>query len=355
MNIISIVGTRPQFVKMALVSKELNKYHTEKIIHTGQHYDKTMSHLFFDELNIKKPDYNLNIGSASHGTQTGKMLIEIEKVLLKEKPDLVLIYGDTNSTLSGALAASKLHIKIGHIEAGLRSFDKYMPEEINRILTDHISNLYFCPTKSSIKLLNNEGIKNNIFFTGDVMYDSVISNLKIAKNNSTILKNYKLLNKNYILVTIHRASNTNNKNNLIPILNTLLQSNEQFIFPLHPRTEKYMRNYNIYNKIKLSSNILLTKPLGYLDMIMLESSAKKIITDSGGVQKEAYFLKVPCITLRNETEWIETVKDRWNILVGNDTKKILDAIVNFNPKTKQHNYFGNGNAAKNIAEIINNL
>ncbi|MCK5475608.1 MAG: UDP-N-acetylglucosamine 2-epimerase (non-hydrolyzing) [Candidatus Pacebacteria bacterium] len=355
MKIISIVGARPQFIKIASLSKKLRKKHKEITIHTGQHYDTEMSQLFFDELKISKPNYNLEVGSGNHGQQTGKMLIEIEKILIKEKPNLVLVYGDTNSTLAGALAASKLHITIGHIEAGLRSFQKTMPEEINRVVTDHISDLFFCPTINAINLLKKEGITKKVYFTGDVMYDSVKQNIKISQNTSGILKRLKVKSKKYILATIHRTINTDNKQNLESIFDAFILSNKKIIIPLHPRTEKFIKRYKLYDKIISAKNIIMIKPLGYLDMLELEENAEKIITDSGGIQKEAYFLKTPCITLRNETEWIETVKDKWNILVGNDKTKILNAIESFETKTAQHNYFGDGNAAKEITNIIDNL
>ena len=355
MKIISIVGARPQFIKIASLSKKLRKKHKEIVIHTGQHYDTEMSQLFFDELKINKPDYNLGVGSGNHGQQTGEMLIGIEKILIKEKPNLVLVYGDTNSTLAGALAASKLHIAIGHIEAGLRSFQKTMPEEINRIVTDHISDLFFCPTINAVNLLKKEGITKKVYFTGDVMYDSVKQNIKISQNTSNILKRLEVKNKEYILATIHRTINTDNKQNLRSIFDAFILSNKKIVIPLHPRTKKFIKRYKLYDKIISAKNIIIIEPSGYLDMLELEKNAEKIITDSGGIQKEAYFLKTPCITLRNETEWIETVKDKWNILVGNDKTKILRAIESFKAETTQHNYFGYGNAAKEITNIIDNL
>jgi len=355
MKIVSIVGARPQFIKIAPLSKELKKKHQEIIIHTGQHYNSRMSQLFFDELKINKPDYNLKIGSGNHSKQTGEMLIKIGEILIKEKPNLVLVYGDTNSTLAGALAASKLHITIGHIEAGLRSFKKTMPEEINRIITDHISDLFFCPTQNAVDLLKKEGITKRVYFTGDVMYDSTIQNIKVAWKKSTIMEKLNIVTNEYLLVTVHRAENTDNEKNLISIFNAFLKNDQKIIIPLHPRTLKYIKLYGLYNKIKRSKNIIIINPVSYLDMLMLEKNAKKVITDSGGVQKEAYFLKTPCITLRNETEWIETVKDKWNILVSCNKNKISQAIERFNPKTAQHNYFGNGDAVKKIVSIINKI
>jgi len=353
MKIVTIIGARPQFIKMAPVSKELRKHFNEVIIHTGQHYDYEMSKIFFEQLNIPKPDYYLGVGSGPHGYQTGEMIKRIEKVLIKEKPNLVLVYGDTNSTLAGALAAVKLHIKVAHVEAGLRSFDKKMPEEINRVIADHISDLLFCPTKTAVKNLRNEGIKNGVYLTGDVMFDALLTNIKIAEQKSKILEKLGLKLKNYYLATVHRAENTDNRKNLENIINAFIESEELIVFPAHPRTIKFLKIYKLLNKIENADNIFLIKPVSYLDMLMLEKNAKKIITDSGGVQKEAYFLKVPCITLRNRTEWIETVEDGWNILVGANRERIIKAIKEFEPQGKTYFYrFGNGKASKKISKII---
>jgi UDP-N-acetylglucosamine 2-epimerase (non-hydrolysing) len=354
MRIASIVGVRPQFVKASVVSRELRKNNEEILIHTGQHYDYQMNKVFFEELNIPEPDYHLDIGSGSHGYQTGEMLKKIEEVLIKEKPDLVLTYGDTNSTLAGALAASKLHIKTAHIESGLRSFDKSMPEEINRIVTDHCSDILFCPTTTAIENLKKEGIEKNVYLTGDVMVDSLLYNREIAENKSTILNDLGLKSKGYIVVTIHRASNTNNEQNLKNIVNAFSELKETIVFPLHPRTDKFLKKYGLYDKLK--SSVILIEPLGSFEFIKLMNNAKMILTDSGGVQKEAYVLKVPCITLRENTEWVETVNDEWNVLVGTDKEKIVRTIKKFQPILEKHrNRFGNGDASKNILSIIDNL
>ncbi len=350
MKIVSIVGARPQFIKCAPVSKELRKNHHELLVHTGQHYDEEMSKLFFDELQIPKPEHNLGVGSGLHGKQTGEMLIEIEKILLDERPDVVLIYGDTNSTVAGALAAAKLHIAIGHVEAGLRSFDKSMPEEINRIISDHVSDILFVPTSTGVKNLKREGITKGVYHIGDVMYDALLNNIKIAEKKSDILKKLDLKKKDYLLATVHRPSNTDNKENLLSILEGFSEINEKIVFPIHPRTKKFIDNHNLKNKI--GKNILIIEPVGYLDFIMLEKNALKILTDSGGIQKEAYMLKVPCITLRENTEWIETVKDEWNVLVGANKQNIVNAVHSFSPKEKQNNHFGDGNASKKIKEIL---
>lgn len=351
MKILSIVGARPQFIKAAAVSNVLRTEHEEVLIHTGQHYDENMSKIFFDELEIPKPDYDLGIGSGGHGVQTGNMLVKLEEIYLKEKPDLVLVYGDTNSTLAGALCASKLLIPVAHVEAGLRSFNKRMPEEQNRILTDHISSLLFVPTNTAIENLKNEGISTNIYNVGDVMYDAVKHFTSIAKEKSNILDELALDKREYILTTIHRAENTNDINRLSDIISALNKSKDKFILPLHPRTKKYIESYNL----KLNKNITIIEPVGYLDMINLEMNANKIVTDSGGVQKEAYFMSKPCITLREETEWIETIEAGWNILVGTNTDMITNAIADFYPTKNRIDIFGDGNAAYKILDIINQL
>jgi len=349
MKIASIVGARPQFIKASVISKEVRKNYEEILIHTGQHYDYEMSKLFFDQLDIPIPNYNLEVGSGNQGVQTAKTLKRIEEVLIKEKPDFVLVYGDTNATIAGALASVKMHIPIGHVEAGLRSFDKSMPEEINRILTDHCSNLLFAPTQIALENLKKEGITKGVYLTGDVMYDVLINNLKKAEK-SNILNKLDIKPKEYFLITIHRQSNTDNLDNLVKILDALTESNEKLIFPIHPRTKKYIEQNNL--KTHIGENINLMKPIGYFDFIWLQKNAKKIITDSGGIQKEAYIFEVPCITIRENTEWIETVDDKWNILVGANKEKIIDSIKNFKPFSQQRKLFGNGSASKKIINII---
>jgi UDP-GlcNAc3NAcA epimerase len=347
-KIITILGARPQFIKAAAVSSVFGKYFDEILVHTGQHYDANMSDVFFDELGIPHPKYHLNVGSGSHGAMTGAMLTAIEEVLLKEQPDFVMVYGDTNSTIAGALAASKLLIPVIHVEAGLRSFNKAMPEEQNRILTDHISDLLFVPTQTAIDNLLREGITKGVYNVGDVMYDGILHFSKIAQEKSTILTDLGISENNYLLCTIHRAENTNDIERLKGIVKGLNDSGEQIVLPLHPRTQKYLTDY----QIELGSNIRVIEPVGYLDMVRLETGAKKIVTDSGGVQKEAFFLAKPCITMRDETEWVETVENGWNRIVGADASKIADAIRSFEPSAERQAYFGNGTAAVQMVDLI---
>lgn len=349
MNILTVIGARPQFIKAAAVSNVIRKEHHEILVHTGQHYDDNMSRIFFDELEIPKPDYNLEIGSGNHGHQTGSMLIKLEELYLREKPDLVLVYGDTNSTLAGALCASKLLIPVAHVEAGLRSFNMGMPEEQNRILTDHLSKLLFVPTLSAEKNLYHEGITSGVYNIGDVMYDSILHFKEISNKKSDILSKMRIIDEEFFLCTIHRAENTDNIERLGSIINALNESEKKFILPLHPRTKNYIKNYGF----KFSDNIEVVEPLGYLDMIKLEMYCKKIVTDSGGVQKEAFFMGKPCITIRDETEWVETVENGWNTVIGTNKEKIIDAILNFMPNKRQDNIFGDGAASMKILNIIN--
>jgi UDP-N-acetylglucosamine 2-epimerase len=323
MKIISVVGARPQFIKLSALSKELRKKHQEIILHTGQHYDDELSKIFFSELSIPEPDYNLGIGSAEHGEQTGRMLKGIEEVLLLERPDLVIVYGDTNSTLAGALAAVKQRIPVAHVEAGLRSFKKTMTEEINRVLTDHISSLLFCPTKTSVQNLRKEGITKGVHLVGDVMYDSLREHIKRAEKVSGIMKKQNLSKKDFYLVTIHRAENADIKENLKKTVQILAELDKKTVFPIHPRTKKSLSEFNLLGKLESKGHLLLIDPVSYLDMLVLEKNARCVLTDSGGVQKEAFFLRTLCLTLREETEWVETLKNNWNNLVGLSVEKVL--------------------------------
>jgi UDP-N-acetylglucosamine 2-epimerase (non-hydrolysing) len=354
-KILCIVGARPNFIKIAPLIEELNKLNrfSYKLIHTGQHYDFEMSQVFFQELKIPKPDYNLGIGSGSHAWQTAKIMEKLEPIILKEKPNLVIVVGDVNSTLAGALTAKKLNIPVAHIEAGVRQFDRNMPEEINRILTDHISDFLFCPTKTAVENLKKEGIEKGVYNTGDIMYD-IFKKSKVKSRRSKVLKRLNLKPKSYLLLTLHRPSNVDNLENLKNILEAIEESGEKIVFPIHPRTKKQLKKLKRLNPCKLT-NFQLIDPVGYLDMLSLEENAKKIITDSGGVQKEAYWFKVPCITLMKNTGWPETVKTGWNILVGNDKEKTIEAIKKFKPKKRQYNYFGNGKSAQKIVKILKHL
>ena len=347
-TIINIVGARPQFIKVKPVIEELEKKQIEHIlIHTGQHYDYTMSQIIFDDLNIPAPDCDLGIGSHTHGKQTALMLEKIEEVLLETRPKIVVVYGDTNSTLAGALAAVKLHIPVAHIEAGLRSFNRRMPEEINRVLTDHVSSLLFCPTETAIDNLKKEGIVKEVYLAGDVMYDVFLESEKLIEKR-TILSKLNLKPKEYLLLTIHRQENTDKPEKLKSILIAASKTGKNIVFPVHPRTKKAIQ------KIKLENleNLSFIEPVGYLDMLSLEKYAAMILTDSGGVQKEAYFSEVPCITLRNETEWVETLEDGWNILAGSNKEIIVKSLKYFSPKRPQHKHFGDGKTAKRIVGML---
>lgn len=352
MKVASIVGARPNFIKMAPVSKEIRRSFSEVIIHTGQHYDYEMDKIFFDELGIPDPDYHLGVGSGPHGRQTGEMLKKIEEILLKEKPDVALVFGDTNTTLAGALAATKMHIRVAHVEAGLRSFDRRMPEEANRVLTDHCSDLLFCPTLTSVENLKREGIMKGVYLTGDVTVEALQGHFKIATERSKVLDELDLRPKEYFLATLHRAENTDNYLNLKNITDSFSEI-ENIVFPCHPRTEKLLKQFKLWDSV--AAHVKVTKPMGYYDMLVLEKNARKILTDSGGVQKEAYILDVPCITLRKNTEWVETVSDGWNVLVGDDRELILKMANEFEPRKAKTNVFGNGRASAIIMRLMEEL
>jgi len=345
MKVLSIVGARPQFVKCAPVSREVRKVHEEVLVHTGQHYDYLLSEVFFRDLGIPTPDYHLDIGSGSHGVQTGRMLAAIEEVIAKEEPGIVLVYGDTNSTLAGALAAAKMHVPVAHVEAGLRSFDRRMPEEVNRILTDHCSDILFCPTATAVRNLAAEGVTAGVHLTGDVMVDALQQNLPLARERSTV----DLPRKGYYLATVHRASNTDDPAALRAIMGAFALLDGPVVFPVHPRTQKKLAGYGIAP----AANVRIVEPLPYFDMLALLSGARAVLTDSGGVQKEAYILEVPCVTLRENTEWVETVEDGWNVLVGADTNRIVAETEKAGDARRRHSArFGDGHAAERIAAII---
>lgn len=361
MNIVTIVGARPQFIKLAPISFEIStrKNLNEEIIHTGQHFDPLMSEIFFEQMSIPKPKFNLNIGGGTHGSNTGRMLEEIEKILLRMRPDITVVYGDTDSTLAGALASSKLNIPVIHIEAGLRSFNRKMPEELNRVVTDHLSDICFSPSDNAVQNLLNEGIKvSRIIRTDDLMIDAARIFSENSQKNSFIIKKLNLHNKDFVLATIHRAENTDSKENLTSILKALsvfALSTAKVVLPLHPRTKKAIVDFSLGKYLR---NIICIDPVGYLDMIQLEKLASLIVTDSGGIQKEAYFYRTQCVTLRTETEWIELVEAGCNILVEpNHTDLILKEINfnfnNFKTDTKEGIY-GNGYASKYIVDKLVN-
>jgi len=350
MKIVTIIGARPQFIKSAAVSRAFKKFNqgnnrqiNEILIHTGQHYDHNMSQIFFDELGINIPNYNLNVGSGTHGEMTGSMLIKIEDVLINECPKCIIVYGDTNSTLAGSLSAAKLHIPVVHIEAGLRSFNRKMPEEINRILTDHISTLLFCPTETAVSNLKSEGIIEGVFNVGDVMYDSAIYFSKKFMN--------PIGREIFILVSLHRAENTEDRSRLFNILSAINELPIKVIFPVHPRTRKIIDN----EQMKLSDNVIIKEPFSYLSMLGHLESCIFLITDSGGLQKEAFFFGKKCITVRDETEWVELIECGANKVVGTNKEDILNVIEwGMQPLATDNisRPFGNGNAAELIVNQI---
>jgi UDP-N-acetylglucosamine 2-epimerase len=381
MKIVTIVGARPQFIKAGAIRRAIQEFNRrlqpqrykkrqiqEILVHTGQHYDYLMDKVFFEELELPKPDYHLGVGSGSQAKQTGIMLERIEPILQKEDPKVILVYGDTNSTLAGALAAAKLNIPVAHVEAGLRSYHRAMPEEINRLLTDHLATYLFCPTDQAVWNLLKEGIKDGgtrtVKNVGDVMYDSILYYSKLAEEKSSILRdlglvtvktrNSKLKTRNYYLATVHRAENTDDRSRLESILNALdeIGRKTHVILPLHPRTRKMMKVYRLFSEFK---RIRFIEPAPYLDMLKLEKNAKAILTDSGGVQKEAYWMKVPCFTLRDETEWVETVKSGWNRLVGTEGKKIVKEVKRIETQRvseKRKEIFGDGKASRKIVQML---
>lgn len=358
MKIVTVVGARPQFIKAAAVSRVIREHITEVLIHTGQHYDSNMSEVFFEELNIPRPDYNLGVGSGSHANQTADMLVKLEEIYLKEKPDFVLVYGDTNSTLAAALAASKILIPVIHVEAGLRSFNRAMPEEQNRILVDHISDFLFCPTQTAVEHLKKENITENVYQIGDVMCDAVLFYLKkvekIPKSNFmdklSFLFQWNKPLENWYVATVHRAENTRNVNALREILDAFDRLEFPVLFPVHPRIRKYIGE--LMKKEKYH-NICFVEPLGYLEMLFFVSNAVKVITDSGGLQKEAYIMHRNVVTLREQTEWVETLKGNHNILCKVDCESILKEVGRLDIEKNFDDFlYGNGSAAANMCEIL---
>jgi UDP-GlcNAc3NAcA epimerase len=349
MKVISVVGARPQFIKAAAVSRQLRGLHDEILVHTGQHYDYAMSGVFFDGLELPDADINLGVGSGSHGGQTGAMLKGLEDVLSAERPDWVLVYGDTNSTLAGALAAAKLQVPVAHVEAGLRSFDRRMPEEVNRVVADHLSNLLLCPSGIGARNLAAEGISSNVHVVGDVMLDVLEwARRRAAASPPDILARLGLAEGSYLVATVHRSGNTDDVARLSGIVEGLNSLDEPVVFPVHPRTRKALALADF----RLRPHVRMIDPLGYVEMVTLTGRARLVLTDSGGLQKEAYWLGVPCITLRDETEWVETVDAGWNTLVGSNPKKILDAVCSCTAAGTHPLLYGDGHAAKTCVELL---
>lgn len=356
MKIVTVVGARPQFIKAAAISRAIRRDPTgriqEVLVHTGQHHDENMSGVFFQQLEIPAPMYNLGVAGGLHGAMTGRMLVGIEEILVEQKPDWLLVYGDTNSTLAGALAAAKLHIPVAHVEAGLRSFNMRMPEEINRIIADRVSTLLFCPTETAVTNLRSEGLTNGVHNVGDVMYDVSLYSAELARLQSTILQRLELKKGSYVLATCHRAENTDNAERLHAILSALheIARSTTVVLPLHPRSRKQISALALTS---LLQGCTVIEPVPFLDMVSLEQNAKVILTDSGGVQKEAFFYGVPCITMRDETEWTETVAFGWNRLAGADKNQIVRAFENSKPGNPVEPY-GEGNASEAILQILTN-
>jgi UDP-GlcNAc3NAcA epimerase len=371
-TLVSIVGVRPQFVKAAMVCAAVDRFNQERsaeaqvthlLLNTGQHYDFEMAEIFFQQLPLPRPDFNLDIGSGSHGAQTGAMLQRVEEVLLRERPDCVVVYGDTNSTLAGALAAVKLHIPVAHIESGLRSFNRRMPEEINRITADHVSDLLFCPTEAAVEQLWREGITENVHFTGDVMLDAVRAFAPVAAAHSRVLEDLEVSPGQFQLVTIHRAENTDSLDRLEQLVETLCRLTHPTVFAMHPRLRTMLNQEpglgRLNQRLLAASHLHIVPPLPYLDMLQLEKNARLVLTDSGGVQKEAYFVATPCLTLRDETEWVETLQDGWNKVVGTSPETILPLVDTIwsgdgcvPPGRPNLSRFGDGNASDRILQVL---
>jgi UDP-GlcNAc3NAcA epimerase len=362
MKLLTVVGARPQFIKAATVSRAIARHNAaaertaieERIVHTGQHYDDNMSDVFFRELDIPRPAFHLGVGSASHGAQTGRMLEEVEKILLAEKPDATLVYGDTNSTLAGALAAAKLHVPVAHVEAGLRSYNRRMPEEVNRVVADHLAQWLFCPTEASVANLAKEGIRNGVHEVGDVMFDSTRHYRKQVESAPRALAALGLARRGYVLATVHRAENTDDPGKLAQIFAAFgeIESRCPVVVALHPRTRKLLQAH----RIEVAGGVRLLEPLSYLDMMELELGARMILTDSGGVQKEAFFAAIPCLTLREETEWVETVECRANRLCGASASRIVEGFRLYDDGAVVPDFtrapYGDGDAAGRIVATL---
>ena len=350
MKVLTVVGARPQFVKAFPVSQALRADHEEVLVHTGQHYDEELSDVFFEELPIPVPDYHLGIGSGDHATQTAAAMTALAEVMDQERPDVVLVYGDTNSTLAGALVAAKRPPTLAHVEAGLRSGDWSMPEEVNRVLSDHCSDLLFAPSERALRNLGSEGLSRGVYYSGDVMYDAMRQVEQRAIEHSTILSDLGLVDGEYVLATVHRAGNTDDPERLERIVEGLSTSPLPVVFPIHPRTEEALYEYGLAERAAAALEVV--DPVGYLDFVRLLDGAERVATDSGGVQKEAFYLSTPCVTLREETEWIETVDCGWNVLVGADTESIRRELRHDDDRSPRPSLYGDGEAAARVVEVL---
>ena len=353
MNVLTVVGARPQFIKAFVVSRELRVEHDEILVHTGQHYDEELSEVFFDELGLPEPDHNLGIGSDSHAVQTARMMIELENLVEEYEPDALLCYGDTNSTLAAAIVASKIDVELAHVEAGLRSFNREMPEEMNRVLTDHASDVLFPPSDRAVEHLASEGITEDVYNVGDVMYDSLLWAREVATERSTIKADIGVADDEYLLATVHRPRNTDDRDRLETILAALAADPREVVFPAHPRTIDRLERYDLLETA--GTELTLVDPVGYLDFVTLQAGAEIIVTDSGGIQKEAFFLSVPCVTLREETEWPETVDAGGNVLVGADADAIGAALADPPRSSSTVEPYGDGTAGERIVEVLSDL
>ncbi len=351
MKIISVVGARPQFIKAAPVCKALREAHEEILVHSGQHYDYAMSDVFFEQLQIPKPDFNLAVGSGKHGRQTGEMMGMLEELFLENRPDAVVVYGDTNTTLAGGLAAAKLCIPVAHVEAGLRSFNRTMPEEINRVIVDHISELLLCPTRAAVNNLTAEGIESGVCLVGDVMLDTARFFAERVDQDA-VLASHGVEAGGYYLATVHRAGNSDNKVRLASIVRAFARLDKPVVWAVHPRTSKNLEDLGLTELVESSGNVMVRPPVPYMDTIALLRNSAAVLTDSGGMQKEAYFFGVPCVTLREETEWVETVELGWNVLVGTDEERIVSAVSEITPPDLRPDVYGDGHAADLIAGAL---
>jgi UDP-N-acetylglucosamine 2-epimerase (non-hydrolysing) len=353
MHVLTVVGARPQFVKAFPVSRALRKRHEETLVHTGQHYDELLSDVFFEELALPTPDYHLEVGSAPHARQQALMMRRLDHVVATEEPDAVVVYGDTNSTLAGALVAAKRGPSVVHVEAGLRSDNWQMPEEVNRVLTDHCSDVRCAPSERAVERLREEGITEGVFLTGDVMYDAVIAVCDRARETSTVLDDLGVAPGEFVLATVHRAANTDDPDRLLEIVDGLRAAAKPVVLPAHPRTTNALREHGLYERADAS--LTLCEPFGYFDFVRLMDAADRIATDSGGVQKEAFYLRTPCVTLRDETEWTETLDTGWNVLVGADSRAIVGALDAPFETDGHPSLYGDGDAAVRVVEAVESV